>query len=96
MTPIHNRAELLKVLEQASKSVALLRIKNIYSGEFTGTIQFIENGLLDKIIVESADLKHYTKISIADIVRIDSDIFLELNNIVSQNFEVVAPVEVDH
>ena len=96
MTPIHNRAELLKVLEQASKSVALLRIKNIYSGEFIGTIQFIENGLLDKIIVESADLKHYTKISIADIVRIDSDIFLELNNIVSQNFEGVAPVEVDH
>jgi len=94
MTPIHNHAELVKVLEQASKALALLRIRDAFSGEYFGTIQFIENGLLDKIIVESADMKNYSKVSLADIARIDSDVLLELNDIVSQNFEVVAPITV--
>ena|SRR5688572_11766752 len=94
MTPIHNHAELVKVLEQASKAFALLRIKDTFSGEYFGTIQFIENGFLDKIIVESADMKNYSKVSLADIARIDSDVLLELNDIVSHNFQVVSPIAV--
>ncbi|HEY3403256.1 MAG TPA: hypothetical protein VGK59_07705 [Ohtaekwangia sp.] len=94
MTPIQNRAELVSVLAQAANGLAFLNIKDVYGKEYSGTIQFIENGLLDKIIIESHDLVQYSKVSLADITRIDSDILLELNNIVSQNFEVVTLVGV--
>lgn len=94
MTSIHNRQELLRVLDQAAKAVALLKIKDIHGVSLTGTIQFVENGYLDRIIIESPDLQRYTKVFISDIKQIDSDLLLELNDIVSQNFEVVTPVEI--
>lgn len=93
MTPIHNRPELLRVLDQAAKAVALLKIRDANGVVLSGTIQFVENGYLDRIIIESPDLQRYTKVFVSEIRQIDSDVLLELNDIVSQNFEVVAPVE---
>jgi hypothetical protein len=92
MTSVYTREDLLSLLDQSVRSIALLKITVNHTFEYEGTIQFIENGLLNKIIIESIDMKRYTKIDLMHITQIKSDIKLRLQDETSHFFDIVLPV----
>jgi hypothetical protein len=94
MTSVYTREDLLSLLDQSIRSIALLKITVNHSFEYEGTIQFIENGLLNKIIIESVDMKRYTKVDLMHITQIRSDIKLRLQDETSHYFDIVLPVHV--
>lgn len=87
---LRSKAELLHVLDQACQKLALLNVTLVNdTATYLGTIEWVEDGTLEKISIELNPAQFKT-VSIRDIISFTSDIALACNSGTSFKFTVAS------